>query len=400
MAKIIDYNPLDLSSAMIGISALNFEEQDEQQGYEWEIDLQQDLDNIVEFLGGERKERKTRRQLDIKKAAEYLEKFGSYSLRSVEESYTPYTSTRKGWYSGNELMSRFINHLVDGYNARKEKKAKEAEEKKKLLNEVLPESEEVEESPKVEEVKPKNVTLPVKPNRVNHSIAALLTKMPYFSQNMFSVYFMYEDEKVDLYSLTPYKSSEAYQNTINGFGVRLNNFEIPQPKNQTYTVKVLDREIKKVASSFEIAHKVELTFEVDYMGMLLQHFQILSNGNPGPNADANLVINSTDKYYAVEMFPAAFGNRNKLKMVVLYNDMRDVYYKDGQKPIVENNFIKNGQGQIIGDTKSYRAFVFDDVQFLGINKTLDFSRDNASEMKVSTLFRFREMFEFDNNRIA
>ena len=33
------------------------------------------------------------------------------------------------------------------------------------------------------------------------SIAALLTKMPYFSQNMFSVYFMYENEKVDLYSL-------------------------------------------------------------------------------------------------------------------------------------------------------------------------------------------------------
>ncbi len=388
--KAFDWKPVDWSKAMPHTAALEKDKQEEK-GYKWETDFGKALDNIVEFLGGKPR----RSEYGERQASEFVAKFGNYTLRNIDDSYTPYTSNRKGWYSGNELMSRLFNYLADKHD----KKKKEQEDLVNSIVESLEESSS--EEPKMEVFTPKPVNPPASPVRNNQSIISMLTKMPYFSQNMFSVYFMYNDERVDLNTLSSHKSSEAYKDIINGFGVRLYNFEIPQPKNQTYSVKVLDREIKKVSSSYEIQHKVDLTFEVDYMGMLIQHFQILSNGNPGPNADSNLIVNPTDSYYAVEMFPAAFGNRNKLKMVILYNDMRNVYYKEGQKTMHDQNgFIKNSLGQTIGDEKSYRAFVFDDVQFLGINKSLDFSRDTANEMKISTSFRFREVLEFDNNRIG
>lgn len=256
-------------------------------------------------------------------------------------------------------------------------------------------------TPKQEKIVNKNEE---KHEEFNYSISALLTQMPLFYENMFTAFFTVSDGAFDdFYAIgdttTSLVNRDRYQHVMDCFGVNLSEFEVPQPKSQTYTVKFLDREIKKVASSYELPHRVELSFDVDQMGMLIQNFQILSYGGQGNNTSLELTPVEANKYYAQQFFPAVFKDRSKvIKLYVLFNNMSE-HYGNVIQTKNKNGDIRNGRNQVIGTAGSYKAFIFENVQFLGITSNLDFNRDSATSLKLNAAFRFQTLKEFDNNRI-
>lgn len=81
----------------------------------------------------------------------------------------------------------------------------------------------------------------------------------------------------------------------------------------------------------------------------------------------------------------------------MFNNMKSQYRNVLQ--VDGNSSIRNDQNQIIGSKASYKAFVFENVQFLGFTGPLEFSRDSVNSLKLTAEFRFQTLKEFDNNKI-
>lgn len=244
----VEYSPVDLSEFMPHFRNMEFTE------HEDNSELKLALDEIKEFLKGNSKH-----YFEDGDLAATVEHLFDYSLHKAN------------------VVSAFSSPKIGQIKYKKEVLDKLLSFEERDISEI--------KLPQLKETKVSTHEFS------NYSVASLLTQMPLFYENMFSAFFTISDGKDDFFDLTSSKEfvdKTPYKKSINSFGVNISEFEIPQAKNQTYTVKFLDREIKKVASSYEFSHKVELSFDVDQMGMLIQQFQILSYGGQGNNYKMDL----------------------------------------------------------------------------------------------------------------
>ena len=269
----------------------------------------------------------------------------------------------------------------------------------------------------------------------NTSVEALKRKAPDFRQNMYHGIFIYTKPdgigKIQSFSeltnsLKNFKSDKsvnlhttgskdtvvaslntAYNNILDTYFVRMNGITVPGANIESYSIKFLNRNIKKVGNNFNENHKITIDFSIDESGLILRSFDILT-GNFG-------YIKDKDKHnvYTNNIFPVDFSpeNKGRLDLVITYNDFRinpaisniDTPSKSSFMPATQNiqqgeRFVLNRNGsQIWGDPNAYRQFILEDVKILGMSGKVQFKRDDAGKTTVPVDLMFRRITTVDNN---
>lgn len=269
----------------------------------------------------------------------------------------------------------------------------------------------------------------------NTSIEALLRKAPDFRQNMYHGIFVYTSPdgigKIQEFnelttSVNGYNNdnsigfkktgqndslitqlSEAYENVLKTYYVRMQGITIPGANVEPYSIPFLNRNIKKVGNNFTENHKIHIEFTVDEMGLIIRSFNILT-GQFGYIKDE-----TAHNKYAETIFPVNFSpeNKGRLDLVVTYNDFRinpnfkdeDIPSKSNFMPATqnlqsENDVVESRNGkQVFGDQRAYRQFILEDVKILGLSGKVQFKRDDAGKMTVPVDIMFRRITTVDNN---
>ena len=177
---------------------------------------------------------------------------------------------------------------------------------------------------------------------------------------------------------------------------------------ETYTVPVLNREVKKISSSYKENHNISITLDIDELGLIIRQFNLLT-GQFG-----NIVGQDEHNVYVDNFYPATFMKENKgrLDLVITYNDFRisprnqdpdGLIRRSSYMPAMQNlrtgmDYITDRQGdRVYGDPNAYRKFVLEDVKILGFDGGLNFQRDSDGKLSLPLNLIFRRITTVDNN---
>lgn len=243
----------------------------------------------------------------------------------------------------------------------------------------------------------------------NTILKRLMSFMPDFSQNLFTLGFFNTENKFlnlsdfalkYLRTLDDENKEGAefnhINNNIDGFYVRVSSFDIPMPKSHTIEYKFFTRTISKVTSGIERPHIISITFDADQNGYIINHFQRMAgqfNAFPDNSEKRNLSLTSLQRVFN----PAGYVNRNQtLNIFVKFND---VIGKDQFTGRIYNNGntynrydISNGTSKSFSEKNGYNGFFLEDVQFLGFENSIDFNRDSAENIQMTAKFRFNQIY--------
>ena len=250
------------------------------------------------------------------------------------------------------------------------------------------------------------------------AVKCLLRKMPDFRPNMYyGVLSQYneDDERItDILSITgnmPFEKELGVQlaQILQNYFVRLQRLSINGMSIEPTTWDFMGRQVSKVSSTFTESHKTELEFSLDQNGLILNKFNALA-GIFGSNLDDTVKFEGDieNNYYSQTFFPSTFfTNKSRIDLTIMYNDFNttDVEnhfssYGATQKLIMNNEqrVLNAKQNKTYGFQSSYRAFVFEDIRFLGSNSTLKFERDAGGRISsVVVPILYKRISTIDNN---
>lgn len=265
----------------------------------------------------------------------------------------------------------------------------------------------------------------------NSAIKCLLRKMPDFRPNMYygviSQYDENDEEIKDILAITgkmPFEKNIGSQleQVLKTYFVRLQKVSINGMSSEQGTWNFMGRQISKVSSSFTESHKTELEFSLDQNGLILNKFNALA-GIFGSNFEDTVIMNDAatmkdgvetmvslaeNNFYSQTFFPSTFfNNKSRIDITIMYNDFNTLDHENHfssygatQKLIMNTDqTISNSKfGKTYGYQSSYRAFVFEDVRFLGSNSALKFERDTGGKISgVSIPILYKRISTIDNN---
>lgn len=248
------------------------------------------------------------------------------------------------------------------------------------------------------------------------AIKCLLRKMPDFRPNMYyGVISQYDenDEQInDILGITskmPFEKplGSQLEQILRTYFVRMQRVSINGMSIEPTTWNFMGKPIPKVSSSFTESHKTELEFSLDQNGLILNKFNALAGIYGSDFEDTVKFGDIENKYYSQTFFPSTFfNNKSRIDITIMYNDFN--FNKEGhfgsygatQKLIMnDSQAIDNPKlGKTYGYQNSYRAFVFEDVRFLGSNSTLKFERDSAGRISaIAVPILYKRISTIDNN---
>ena len=238
----------------------------------------------------------------------------------------------------------------------------------------------------------------------------LISMMPDFSQNLFTIgfiginddyknlsdfaldYFRDFDEKGELAG----EKFNHLNNNIDGFYTRVSSFEIPMPKAHTIQYKFFTRTITKLSAGIEQPHTIDITFNADQNGYIINHFQRMAgqfNAYPKKDETREISLGALQSMFT----PGGFIGRDKtLNIFIKFNDVigKDqftgrIYNNDDnyQRYDFSNASLKDFQNK-----NGYNGFFLEDVQFLGFDNSIDFNRDSANPIEMTGKFRFNHLY--------
>lgn len=248
------------------------------------------------------------------------------------------------------------------------------------------------------------------------AVKCLLRKMPDFRPNMYyGIISQYDenDEQInDILGITskmPFEKQLGSQleQILRTYFVRMQKVSINGMSVEPTTWNFMGKPVPKVSSSFTESHKTELEFSLDQNGLILNKFNALA-GIYGSDLEDTVKFGEIENnYYSQTFFPSTFfNNKSRIDITIMYNDFN--FNKEGhfgsygatQKLIMnDSQTIDNPKlGKIYGYQNSYRAFVFEDVRFLGSNSTLKFERDSAGRISaIAVPILYKRISTIDNN---
>ena len=240
--------------------------------------------------------------------------------------------------------------------------------------------------------------------------------MPDFRPNMYyGVISQYDenDEQInDILGITskmPFEKplGSQLEQILRTYFVRMQKVSINGMSIEPTTWNFMGKPVPKVSSSFTESHKTELEFSLDQNGLILNKFNALA-GIYGSDLEDTVKFGEIENnYYSQTFFPSTFfNNKSRIDITIMYNDFN--FNKEGhfgsygatQKLIMnDSQTIDNPKlGKIYGYQNSYRAFVFEDVRFLGSNSTLKFERDSAGRISaIAVPILYKRISTIDNN---
>lgn len=250
------------------------------------------------------------------------------------------------------------------------------------------------------------------------AIKCLLRKMPDFRPNMYygviSQYDENDEEVKDILAITgkmPFEKNIGAQleQVLKTYFVRLQKVSINGMSSEQETWNFMGRQISKVSSSFSESHKTELEFTLDQNGLILNKFNALAGIFGSDFKDTVKVSDDVENnFYSQTFFPSTFfNNKSRIDITIMYNDFNTLdtenhfsSYGATQKLIMNTEqTVSNPKfGKIYGYQNSHRAFVFEDVRFLGSNSTLKFERDAGGKISGITIpILYKRISTIDNN---
>ena len=248
------------------------------------------------------------------------------------------------------------------------------------------------------------------------AIKCLLRKMPDFRPNMYyGVISQYDenDEQInDILGITskmPFEKplGSQLEQLLRTYFVRMQKVSINGMSIEPTTWNFMGKPVPKVSSSFTESHKTELEFSLDQNGLILNKFNALAGIYGSDLEDTVKLGDIENNYYSQTFFPSTFfNNKSRIDITIMYNDFNSTKeghfgsYGATQKLIMnDSQVIDNPKlGKIYGYQNSYRAFVFEDVRFLGSNSTLKFERDSAGRVSAITVpILYKRISTVDNN---
>ena len=250
------------------------------------------------------------------------------------------------------------------------------------------------------------------------AVKCLLRKMPDFRPNMYygviSQYNEDDEEITDILNITggmPFEKELGAQleQVLKTYFIRLQEVSINGMSIEPTTWKFMGRTISKVSSTFTESHKTELSFSLDQNGLILNKFNALA-GIFGSNFEDKVSVSEgvDNNFYSQTFFPSTFfNNKSRIDITIMYNDFNTTdtenhfsSYGATQKLIMDDSQTVSNkrQNKTFGYQNSYRAFVFEDVRFLGSNSTLKFERDAGGRVtNVSIPILYKRITTIDNN---
>lgn len=238
----------------------------------------------------------------------------------------------------------------------------------------------------------------------NNMMRKMLALMPDLFQNDFTFGFYVEsaNKKISEIDMSYYDNRVTQEdreklgysylnNNLDGFFVRVTSFDIPLPKARTTQLNFFTRKIEKIISGIEQAHTLNVKFEADQNGYLINFFERTAGWeNIYFKESASIDINDLNGL----LNPGGYDKRNqKLNIVIKYNDILN----SGQFTGVDSSFnsyrISGNETKNIGNSKGYSGFVLEDVQFLGFTNSIDFDRNSANNIIMDAKFRFKQLYK-------
>ena len=239
----------------------------------------------------------------------------------------------------------------------------------------------------------------------------LISMMPDFSQNLFTIgfiginddyknlsdfaldYFRDFDENSD--ELTGEKFNHL-NNNIDGFYTRVSSFEIPMPKAHTIQYKFFTRTITKLSAGIEQPHTINITFNADQNGYIINHFQRMAgqfNAYPKKDETREISLGALQSMFT----PGGFIGRDKtLNIFIKFNDVIGKDQFTGRIYNNDDNYqrydFSNGSLKDFQNKNGYNGFFLEDVQFLGFDNSIDFNRDSANPIEMTGKFRFNHLY--------
>ncbi len=302
-----------------------------------------------------------------------------------------------------------------------------------LINNDSTTSKEEEEKAKQAELDRKGVP----PKIENEIVRRLFSIMPDFAQNIFTFGFLFDNEDIGMITTAaqdttelkdnPYKPIHTLEdfalkyfsnnedkegkdikfinNNINGFYTRVSSFDIPLPKARTTQIKFLTRTINKPTHGIEQPHFIEVNFEADQNGYLINFFERLAGfNNSFPTLNQSKREIARDEF--LKLFtPGGFISENakKLHIYVKYNDTITETRFGGK---IENDELSvneyktwdlanRGQERVLSIEPGFKGFFLEDVKFLGFTNNIEFERDNANPITMTAKFKFKKLYKFN-----
>lgn len=249
------------------------------------------------------------------------------------------------------------------------------------------------------------------------AVKCLLRSMPNFRPNMYygvlSQYNEDNEEITDILSITdnmPFEQELGPQleQILQNYFVRLQRVSINGMSIEPVTWDFMGRQVSKISSTFTESHKTELEFSLDQNGLILNKFNALA-GIVGSNFEDTVKFGDIENnFYSQTLFPSTFfTNKSRIDLTIMYNDFNTTNvenhfssYGATQKLIMnEDQKVLNAkQNKTYGYQSSYRAFVFEDIRFLGSNSTLKFERDSGGRISsVAVPILYKRISTIDNN---
>lgn len=252
----------------------------------------------------------------------------------------------------------------------------------------------------------------------NDILSHLMSTLPDFADNLFTFGFISQNTNKSFGEIAKdiniYENDESfkenkplstvemfYERNIDGFYTRVSGFNIPMPKAKTIQYKFFTRTITKTGNGIEQPHTLEVEFDVDQNGYLINIFERMAGfHNSSPGSDENRTVGLGEIQQA--FVPGGFLNKgNRLGILIKYNDLRYNLQSGARHGMFATDLIKSPHrdygetgtiNTFIQDELGFRAFYLDNVQFLGFTNPINFERDSANVIKLTAKFRFEKLY--------
>jgi hypothetical protein len=200
---------------------------------------------------------------------------------------------------------------------------------------------------------------------------------------------------------------------------RCSSIKVPQPKSETYQVRVLDKTLTKVRSKVAFERQGEMEITLDDPLYMLQIFQIISN-NASIHNEVSMKQNRIDyntspetnwtseqRTFKTEFLRSSFMSNN-IPMSGPWSSLQSgargkrqidiIVYHTSLMRKVFNSFAGKDYDTYGLQGDENMCWVFDDVRFLGNTTELEFVRD-AAETKIGTFpFTFKRVYRVDRQK--